>query len=302
MQICYKCEKTLQLNDCHHGLHQDCFQSWFGLHHAVDFTDVSLKRHNNESATSITHLHTSFFHGKFKKYSAQLAGKSYILKVQQHEYTELPYIEYMSNIIAQKLELPVPPFYLIRFLNEMDTFVVRNFMDSHTPGNLIHCYHFLKEKDEFSVKNILNIISEQVGHLNAIHQFIHMCLFDSLIGNHDRHGRNIAFIETRKGMILAPFYDNPSYIGIEDHALLLAQHNPKGRIATQSSIEPTLEDYVLEFSALGYSSIVQSFMARVQKIDFQNTIRKPYLSTKRQDAFLALIERRKEELENAILI
>jgi serine/threonine protein kinase HipA of HipAB toxin-antitoxin module len=53
-----------------------------------------------------------------------------------------------------------------------------------------------------------------------------MCLFDALVGNHDRHGRNIALIETRKGHILSPFYDNPSYIGIEDHNLLLAEHNP----------------------------------------------------------------------------
>ncbi len=301
MQICCKCEKKIQPHDCFHGLHHECFRLWFGHTSVVDFTDVSLKKGEDISSAVLPPLHTSFFHGKFKKYSAQLDKKSYILKVQQSEYAELPQIEYISNIIAQKLGLYVPPFYFIRFLNEMDTFVVHNFMEHYQPGNLIHLYHFLKEMDEFSVRNILAVISDKVGRLDAIHQFIYMCLFDALIGNHDRHGRNIALIETRKGLVLSPFYDNPSYIGIEHHSLLLAQHNPRGKIATTSTIEPTLRDYVQDFNDLGYKAIVLSFLSKVQNIDFNNIIQKPFLSEKRQKAFLTLIKRRQEEFENAIL-
>ena len=167
MQICYKCEKKVGPHDSFHGLHQECFRLWFGHSSLVDFTDVSLKRADDLSSADLPPLHTSFFHGKFKKYSAQLDNKSYILKVQQSEYAELPQIEYLSNIIAQKLGLYVPPFYFIRFLNEMDTFVVHNFMENYQPGNLIHLYHFLKEDDEFSVRNILAIISDKVGRLEA---------------------------------------------------------------------------------------------------------------------------------------
>ncbi len=300
MQICYKCEKAIQPHDCFHGLHHECFLSWFGHTSLVDFTDVALKRGEETLNTTFPPLHTSFFHGKFKKYSARLGDKSYILKVKQNEYAELPQIEYLSNVIAQKLGLYVPPFYFIRFLNEMDTFVVHNFMENYQPANLIHLYHFLKENDEFSVKNILTIISDKVGRLDAIHQFIYMCLFDALIGNHDRHGRNIALIETRKGFQLSPFYDNPSYIGIEDHSLLLAHHNPRGKIATSSTIDPTLREYVEDFKDLGYFPIVLSFLSKVQKMDFESLIQRPFLSARRQEALLTLIKRRQEEFEDAI--
>lgn len=300
MQFCYKCEKKVQSKDCFHGLHPECFLLWFGHASIVDFSDVSLKRGEDTSNTGFPSLHASFFHGKFKKYSAKLGDKSYILKVKQSEYAELPQIEYISNIIAEKLGLYIPSFYFIHFLNEMDTFVVHNFMENYHSANLIHLYHFLKETDEFSVRNILAIISDKVGRLDAIHQFIYMCLFDALIGNHDRHGRNIALIETKKGFLLSPFYDNPSYIGIEDHSLLLAHHNPRGKIATSSTTEPILRDYVQDFNELGYSSVVSSFLSKVQKIDFRTIIQKPFLSEKRQEAFLTLIKRRQEEFENAL--
>jgi hypothetical protein len=301
MRICYKCGYMVLSNESFHGLHQHCFRIWFGQTSPIDFTNVSLKRDFDASGQTPTHHHTSFFHGKFKKYSAQLADKSYILKVQQQEYLELPQIEYLSNIIAQRLGLHIPPFYFIRFLNEMDTFVVHNFMDSYKPGNLIHIYHFLQDNDEFSVTTILAIIADKVGRREAIYQFIYACLFDALIGNHDRHGRNIALIETKKGMVLSPLYDNPSYIGLENHGLLLAQHNPKGKVATRSTCEPTIRDYVQEFKNLGYTSVVTSFLARSRRINFDDIIQKPYLSEKRQIAFLVLIKRRMEELENAIL-
>ncbi len=127
-----------------------------------------------------------------------------------------------------------------------------------------------------------------------------MCLFDALIGNHDRHGRNIALIETKKGFILAPFYDNPSYIGVEHHSLLLAQHNPRGKIATSLTIEPTLRDYVQDFNDLGYGSIVLSFLSKIQKTDFRTLIQKSFLSERRRIAFLTLIKSRQEEFEDAI--
>jgi hypothetical protein len=42
-------------------------------------------------------------------------------------------------------------------------------------------------------------------------------------------------------------------------------------------------------------------LARSRRINFDDIIQKPYLSEKRQIAFLVLIKRRMEELENAIL-
>ena len=296
MIFCYKCCTPLSNEDSFHGLHPECFYRWFNTTSEIDFTDVVLKKDGNSLEPTPSPIHTSFFHGKFKKYSANLGEKSYILKVNQTEYPELPHIEYLSNIIAKKVGLHVPEFYLIRFLNEVDAFVVHNFMSHYTPGNLIHIYHFLSNTDDYSIRKILEIIKNKVGSMDAIEQFIFMCLFDALIGNHDRHGRNIALIETKKGHILSPFYDNPSYIGIEDYNLLLAEHNPRGKIETSRTSTPTLKDYLFEFEELGYKPIILKFIKNLQKINIEEIIKASPLSEKRQNAFLSLINRRKEEI------
>ena len=104
MQICFKCLAPVTKDDCLHGLHQRCFIAWFHLEALTDFDDVVIKQNEDEVSLS---FHSSFFQGKFKKYSAQLGNKHYILKVQQKEYPELPHVEYISNQIAATLGLRV---------------------------------------------------------------------------------------------------------------------------------------------------------------------------------------------------
>lgn len=304
MKICFKCQKPLENKASVHGLHKECFFGWFKLdsNGTTEFRDVALRSEKPDSVMLNKPINASFFQGKFKKYSASLDKRSYILKVQDKEdYPELPHIEYLSNQIAQKLGLMIPDFYLICFLNELDTFVVHNFMDNHTPGNLIHIYHFIQDNQPFSCNTIIKIIEEKVSRMEDIKQFVYLCLFDALIGNHDRHGRNIAFIETKKGFELAPFYDNPSYLGIEDYSFLLAEHNPRGKIETSLTNESTMKDYVSEFCQLGYEGWVKEFRKKIDTIQIEQLIKNSFLSEKRQTAFSSLVARRIKEFDNAIL-
>ncbi len=302
MEICFKCSNSIEKKAAIHGLHEDCFRTWFNLNisDSSDFQDIVLRR-DQEDSKLINPIHTSFFQGKFKKYSAALNNHRYILKVHDKDYPELPGVEYLSNQIAQKLGIIVPNFYLICFLNEVDAFVVHNFMEDYHPGNLIHLYHFIKLDQPFSCKTIIQIIEEKVGRIDAIKQFVILCLFDALIGNHDRHGRNIAFIETTKKLELAPFYDNPSYIGIEDQILLLAQHNPRGKIATSFVEDPTLKDYIYEFNHMGYQNWIQEFRKNVDKTNIDVLIKNSFLSKKRKEAFLNLVTRRIQEFDHVSL-
>ena len=139
---------------------------------------------------------TSFFHGKFRKYSAQLGDKHYILKVEQEDVPALPATEYLCNQIAQAIGLHVPAHYLIRFEGTLTSFVVNNFMHNRQASNLIHIYRFLDSPNNFTCEGILKIIDKEVGRFTDVCRFVELCLFDSLrIGNHDRHGRNLRLIK-----------------------------------------------------------------------------------------------------------
>lgn len=301
MIICFKCLEAINSHDSFYGLHKNCFMSWFHLNELIDFEDVVLRKEEKNPLPFSNPINTSFFHGKFKKYSARLGTYLYLLKVQDEDYPELPVVEYLCNQIAQKIGLIIPSFYLIRFPNDFNastSFVVDNFMEKHIPGNLIHIYHFIKGQP-FTTRTIFNIIKEKVGRLEALKQFVLLCLFDALIGNHDRHGRNIGLIQTRKGYELAPFYDNTSYLGIEDQSLLLAHHNPRGKIGTLDNVEPTMKDYVREFCELGLQGWLDEFLRNVEKANISQLIEASFLSEKRKKGFSSLIERRLQEARDA---
>src|SRR6478736_4308029 len=130
---CLKCR--LQIDHpslAHYGLHPACFTEWFKASTTAEF--VSLQRRSSTSAQSAsqTPQNTSFFHGKFKKYSADLDGQSYILKMRQDEAPELPEVEYLCNQIGKLLSVSVAEFYFIDFHGDR-TFVTKNFIKPGAP-------------------------------------------------------------------------------------------------------------------------------------------------------------------------
>lgn len=297
--ICCFCDKAIA-DSPKHGLHSECFTKCFGLTNpAKDFENLALKQVSSAPGSGINKTNTSFFHGMFKKYSAEIEGEQYILKVSQDDYPELPKVELISNKIGKILGLNIPDFYFIKLANVQDTFVTKNFMTKKSGANLIHIYHFFSENDKHSCETIIKILNEKCGKLTEIRDFIHMCLFDALIGNHDRHGRNIGIIQTGPSTYtLSPTYDNPSYIGIEADFLLGADHNPHGNIATNKTNEPTLKDYIVEFNDAGYSEITDAFIKKINSkwAELTSTINNSNLSEKRKQAFIRILEKRKNEL------
>ncbi len=99
---CYKCkEPLLPTMKIKHGLHSACFCRWFKVHEDDDFYDVVAHPAEASSSPSFSTITSSFFHGRFRKYSAQLGSKTYLLKVQQEGYPELPAMEYLCiNLLA----------------------------------------------------------------------------------------------------------------------------------------------------------------------------------------------------------
>jgi hypothetical protein len=292
---CCKCFTELNDGNSWHGLHENCFKDWFGLPEASPFLDLVV-RSQSQAPQENQAANISFFHGAYRKYSARLGESSFILKVQQKEYLELPATEFLCNQIYESLNIEIPHYYLIRFPEDQLCFVTKNFMSGLIASDLVHIYHFVNNGRNHDCESLVTIIGEQTGRRVEQERFVRLTLADSLIGNHDRHGRNLGFIRSAKGMYLAPFYDNPSALALEEHSILGADLQPRGAIFTKETDKPTMKDYVQEWKRLGYEDVVDRFRKQHSLEKLRCLIEKSYLSEKRQKAFLRLISKRSEEL------
>lgn len=304
MNICLKCGEKIKRGQSKYGLHMHCFINWFELSasiESVDFMNLDQKRTSTKSKIiDIEKRKDTFYHGMFLKYSASLNGSTYILKIQESDYPELPHVEFLCNKIATILGLDVPPFYLINFQGRI-TFVTKNFMSEYT-GALNHIYKFLPKGEEYhTCEEIIKVIFKETNRISEVKKFIDMCLFDAFIGNNDRHGRNIGIITEARSKKLAPMYDNPCFLGIQEEFLLGAHFNPSGSIGVQNTREPKPKDYIEEFIRLGYTDITQKFLKILSKNkkSINEAVEQSIMSSARKEAFIKLIDDRYVEMINA---
>lgn len=298
---CLKCR--LQIDhptSAHYGLHPECFTEWFNAPKTAEFISLQRRSNTSDQLGNYTSQNTSFFHGTFKKYSADLNGQSYILKMRQDEAPELPEVEYLCNRIGKLLGISVAEFYYIDF-NGDRTFVTKNFIKPGAPSDLQHIYHFNSDNNH-SCEKIIGIITEKTQRPHDVKMFIKTLLFDSLIGNHDRHGRNLAFVVTAKHTSLSPIYDNVSYLSLETGNMLKADFSPKGKINTSETFEPSMSDYVKELKKLGYVDDIQEFYKKIKPSQLYQIIEESFCSTLMKEAIKSLIKKRVEELKNALSI
>ena len=323
--ICFKCQTAIK-GESVYGLHANCFLEWFELTDLSEISDLDLKKSTRYSSghSSIEKTADSFYHGRYRKYSAKLGSRQYILKVQESQYPDLPATEYVCNKIASLLGLNVPKYYLIRYqgaiemdqvqsINEKESqkkheqepiaFITRDFMQDYV-GTLNHIYKYLpKGEKNYNCENIVNIIKEQTGKLADVERFVEICLFDTFIGNHDRHGRNLGIIDTGKNRKLAPMYDNPSFLGIQkDDEFLLAHFSPSGAIWTSESKEPKLLDYVREFKKLKIEKPCKNLIKKI--IDkfplIIKEIQNSEISERRKKAFVNLLNNRLKDCKKSM--
>ena len=305
---CFKCLKPL-MNDTNsiHGVHRQCFKKWFGLSTFGDFTELNRESAGTGPSSNFKRRRVSqrtddsFFHGKFRKYSASLSKFKYILKVRDEAAPELPPVEYVCNQIARSLEIPVPDHYFLRFHNE-PAFVTRNFM-SQQRGNadLKHILHYINfEKQVLDCETLVQVIADTTKRFTDVETFVKVCIFDALVGNHDRHARNLGFVVTARNTKLAPISDNTSYLGNEKGEFLKASFNPSGNIFTKHSITPKIRDYVQEFYRLELNHEVRRFVKNIYIKDIKHKIQTSFCSKLMKEAFEKLVDRRYQELKDEL--
>ncbi len=299
---CLKC--LLPIEDpakARYGLHSDCFAAWFHVDKNTEFMGLQNVSTSSSSGRDFTPQNDSFFQGKFKKYSAELNGESYIFKMKQTQAPELPDVEYLCNQIAEVLNINVAPFYFIEFNGER-VFITKNFVKPELGEDLQHICHF-RPDEQHTCEGLIKVIRERTQQPIYVEVLIKTILFDALIGNHDRHGRNLAFIAGTNRYFLSPIYDNVSYLGLESGAMLKADFNPVGKIATQAIKQPNMFNYAKELIRLGYNEKVQEFyrhLGGMAGVQIDNRIDNSFCSALMKDAIKKLIEKRFQELKNAL--
>lgn len=292
MSYCFKCLKSID-NTNKYGLHPWCFEEWFGCPAKTEFEGLTPQ--NTESPGG---RHTSsFLHGKFRKYTATLGEKRYVLKVIQDEYPNLPRVEYVCNQIARTLKLDVAEFYFIQ-LESQDCFVSRNFIHGTNWQKLTHIWQYLSDADAFDVETLSRVIFDVTKKPQDVEKLYQVVLFDVLIGNHDRHGRNLAILSKGKTHRLSPIYDNPSYVGIE--SLLGADLNPTGSIKTKMSDEPTMKDYVAELRRIKAGKAITDFAKRCSLQKIMAVVEAGLLAERVEKAMVRLITKRHGEFYGAL--
>lgn len=297
---CLKCFQELG-SPVKYGLHEKCFVDWFKTDSKNEFLSLTQRSANSKDPeVKKTANNTSFYHGKFKKYSADLGSESFILKMREtKEAPELPEVEYLCNQIASSVGLPIPEFFYIDFFSDK-VFVTKVFIKKNAGNaNLEHIYKF-RPDEEHSCETLIKVISDTTQRPYDVDVFLNTILFDALIGNHDRHGRNLAFVVTPSKTILSPIYDNVSYLSLVSGSLLGADFNPTGRIATKDSKEPSMKHYVEELFRLGYREIVLAFAAKVKIPKIEGIVDKSFCSPEMKNAIKKLIFKRHKELIDGI--
>ncbi len=137
-----------------------------------------------------------------------------------------------------------------------------------------------------------------------VEKFIKICLFDSFIGNDDRHGGNLGLIDTGKKRFLAPMYDNPSHLAVAAEESLGSQFGISGSIWTSSSKEPKIKDYIQEFKKLNlrYNTICLQFVKKTVT-KFPKIIKEVQcaeISEKRKGTFIRFLNDRLKDLEQVL--
>lgn len=302
---CLRCNQPIEKGPSHYGQHIQCFKEIFSVSEILEFHSLARKESgsSHEQKKLPPHL-TSYFAGNYKKYEGQLGGSSYILKFSKMEYPELAPVEYVCNKIAYYCGIPVPiPFTLIKMSDNELAFVSKNFMHTmKTHATLVHFYRYLPDGTEnYNVERIASTIYQETHSSKDVTTFFKVLLFDALIGNHDRHGSNLALVETAKGKSLAPIYDNPSYLGLESGTMLKAHFSPRGKIWTKNSKEPTMIEYLEEINRLGVYETAKKFyktlpMKRIEQMVTEAVC----LLEPMKKALLKLINERYSELKKYV--
>jgi hypothetical protein len=212
---------------------------------------------------------SSGFQGLLDKFGVTLGKDTFIIKPRSPMFPELPQNEFVSNQIADLMGIHVAEYGYWKMGNDF-VFVSKNFMTvSKSKDALIHLNRMVK--GQWSCEAVVKSITKNSTVPDRdLRQFILVCLFDSLIGNSDRHSRNLAYLYKNGKYKLAPIYDSVAVMIAKKLSYqMIKDMDWGGKLRTRSSESPNFQDYVAEFRRLRLKKVVDQLLTKLKKIEKQ---------------------------------
>lgn len=152
--------------------------------------------------------------------SNQAKPSSHILKPPIKHFPNTVINEYFCMMVAKKIGLPIPEVDIINF--KYPVFIIKRFdrnLDQNNNLTRLHQEDFCqamgilseqKYENEGgpSIEQCFELIRKfSINPANDLENLLKLIIFNYIIGNCDAHGKNLAFIITKDGPYLSPFYD-----------------------------------------------------------------------------------------------
>ncbi|RYZ93384.1 MAG: HipA domain-containing protein [Proteobacteria bacterium] len=259
--------------------------------------ESDLSRHQPLQADITSWLASSQAHGNADKYGFYHNAIKYLAKPESEAEAGEKIVEneFVCNTIGQVLGLNMPMFGKSMDSNQK-VFVQQWFTTEKR--HFIHLYRFLDPILPYSMEVVNTAIKATSSRPNEDSlAFAKMIIFDCIIGNTDRHARNIGFIQIDNSTRLSPVYDNIS--GILPDAKYNIKFSFKSKIVTQTSESPNVRDCIQEVKRLWpdqYKSIVE--LTKTKADDIRQAVLNSDLRTNQKNTLVEQLKNVIEEMDH----
>lgn len=228
----------------------------------------------------------------------------YILKPQVDDYPELPQNEDLTMHLAKIAGITVPWHGLIRAKDGSLLYAVKRF-DRPSRNKKIHQEDFAQllgatrsTKYQASMEKVSDLIDQHCSFPTLeLEKLFRLTIFSFLVGNEDMHLKNFSIqIDSKNIVKLTPAYDlvNTTIALVEAQEEMALELNEK----KHGFIREDFVDYFGVEHCLLLKSQAEKIVTEILKClpEFQNWVKKSFLSEEMQEKYLAVLAERSRRL------
>ncbi len=220
---------------------------------------------------------SSIYGGSVLKYGSVFGDETLMLK-KSDTYKDMASMEIATNQIASSIfKIEVPKFYEVKDEYENEYFGSVDFTtNADSQREVVHFERVMPEFPiDWSCEGIIKKINEISDFKEKdINSFIKILMFDAVIGNDDRHSKNLAFLKDGYKIGLSPCYDNcPSVVFLVDKKYEINKDDSvAGVISVSNECGDNVTNYVTELVRLGYKSDVINLLKSINELEISKII------------------------------